>query len=131
MAFLTKKQILEAQDLVTEVVSVPEWSGEVRVRSLSAAERDQFEDKIVKREGKRSRVILTDVRAKLAAACMIDEAGERLFSDAEVAALTKKSAAALQRVFDVAQRLAGITDEDAEELEKNSGSVPADDLPSD
>lgn len=130
MAFLTKAQILAADDLTTEVVSVPEWGGEVRVRALSASERDQFEDKIVKREGKHSRVILTDVRAKLAAVCMVNEAGARLFTDAEVAELTKKSAAALQRVFEVAQRLAGITDEDAEELEKNSGSVPADALPS-
>lgn len=130
MALLTKQQILDAQDIKTETVSVPEWGGEVRVRALSAAERDQFEDKVVKRDGKRSRVVLTDIRARLAAICMVDEAGKRLFSDAEMAELTKKSAAALQRVFEVAQRLAGITDEDTEELEKNFGSVPADDSPS-
>lgn len=130
MAFLTKEQILAAHDIVTETVNVPEWGGEVRVRGLSAAERDQFEDRIVKREGKRSRVILTDIRARLTAICMVDEAGGRLFSEAEVAALTQKSAAALQRVFEVAQRLSGLTDQDAEELEKNSGIVPADDLPS-
>ncbi len=126
MAFLSKEQILNANDIATEVVAVPEWGGEVRVRGLSAAERDRFEERIVKREGKHARVILTDVRAKLAALSMVDERGERLFNDGEVAVLTRKSAAALQRVFEVAQRLSGLTDEDVEELEKNSESDPAD-----
>lgn len=131
MAFLTKAQILAAQDIKTEPVEVPEWGGEVLVRGLSGAERDGFEDRIIKREGKQSRVVLKDVRAKLVAICMVDGQGERMFSDAEVADLTKKSAAALQRVFEVAQRLSGLTDADAEELEKNSGSVPAEDSLSD
>ena len=127
MAFLTKAQILAAKDIETETVAVPEWGGEVRVRGLSAAERDGFEEQVVKREGKRTRVILKDVRAKLAALCMVDEDGVRMFSDAEVGELTRKSAAALERVFKVAQRLSGITDDDVEELEKNSESGPAED----
>lgn len=130
MAFLTKAQILAVKDIETEKVAVPEWGGEVLVRGLTARERDQFEDGVVKREGKKTTVVLRDARAKLAALCMVDEDGQRLFSDAEVAQLTQKSAAALQRVFDAAQRLSGITAEDVEELEKNSGSVPADDSPS-
>lgn len=126
MALLTKQQILDAEDIKTETVLVPEWGGEVLVRGLSGAERDMFEDRIVKREGKSTRVILKDVRAKLAALCMVDEDGHRVFSDAEVAALTKKSAAGLQRVWEAARNLSGMTDEDVEELEKNSESVPAD-----
>lgn len=130
MALLTKQQILAAEDIHTEMVAVPEWGGDVLVRGLSGAERDLFEDRIIVREGKKKRVELRDVRAKLAAICMVDEQGARLFSDAEVASLTRKSAAALQRVFEAAQRLSGLTDDDVEELEKNSGSGPAADSPS-
>jgi hypothetical protein len=43
-----------------------------------------------------------------------------------VEALGKKSAAALNRVFEVAQRLSGITDDDVEELAKNSVGGPSD-----
>lgn len=35
MTILTKQAILTAQDLKTEDVAVPEWGGEVRVRTLN------------------------------------------------------------------------------------------------
>ena len=50
---------------------------------------------------------------------MVDAQGQRLFSEADVAALGKKSAAALGRVYDAAARLAGLSAEDVEELTKN------------
>jgi hypothetical protein len=42
-----------------------------------------------------------------------------MFSDQDVTKLGKKSARALDRVFDVSQRLSGITKEDVEDLAKN------------
>ena len=59
---------------------------------------------------------LQNVRAKLLARCLCDEHGERLFNDAEVEALGAKSAAALDRVFKVAQTLNGIGEKEIEEL---------------
>jgi hypothetical protein len=40
--------------------------------------------------------------------------------------LTKKSAAPMDRLFSVAQRLSGMSNEDVEELEKNLKSDPTD-----
>ena len=47
MTILTRDQILQANDLVTETVEVPEWGGSVFVKSLTGVERDQFEAAIV------------------------------------------------------------------------------------
>jgi hypothetical protein len=120
--FLTRDEILAAQDIATEVVEVPEWGGAVRVRGLSGLERDELEASIVSRRGKHVDVNLINMRAKLVAKSMVDESGALLFSEEDVRALGKKSAGALQRVFEVAQRLAGLSDEDVEELTKNSES---------
>ena len=117
--YLTKDAILAADDLITEDVDVPEWGGTVRVRSISGAERDAFEQAIVTRRGKNVQTNLSNIRAKMSALCLVDESGQRLFTDADVVALGQKSAAALDRVFGVAQRLSGLTDKDVDELAEN------------
>ncbi len=122
MSYLTRDAILEAPDLSFEDVAVPEWGGVVRVRGLTGAERDAFEASVVERKGRETRMNMANLRARLAALAMVDAEGKRLFNDADVAALGKKSGAALHRVFEVAQRLSGITEADISELEKNSDS---------
>jgi len=117
--FLTRDAILKAQDLPTEEVEVPEWGGVVRVRGLTGAERDAFEQSIVEQRGKNTRMNLRNIRAKLVALTVVDEEGNRVFSDEDAEALGKKSAAALDRVFAVAQRLSGLRPEDVEELAGN------------
>lgn len=102
---LTREQILAANDSRRELVEVPEWGGSVYVSVMSGAARDAWEAGLITRDGT---PVLTDVSAKLAAATITDEAGERLFSEADVAELTKRSAAALKRVIDVARRLNGL-----------------------
>lgn len=119
MALLSKEAILQAQDLPTELVPVPEWGGEILVRGLTGAERDAFEQSIVEQRGKSTRINLRNLRAKLVAMTVVDEQGNRLFSDDEAEALGRKSAAALNRVFEVAQRLSGLRQEDVEELAGN------------
>lgn len=119
MDFLTRDQILNAKDGAIETVAVPEWGGHIRVRSLSGAERDAFEASITERHGKRVDVNLDNFRARLVALCAVDDAGAALFYPSDVVLLGEKSAAALQRVFNVCQRLNGLTNEDVEELVKN------------
>ena len=121
MTLLSKSQILAAADLVTEDVAVPEWGGTVRVRAITAAERDAFETSVVgDGKGKRN---LVNLRARLVALAIVDEGGQRLFSDAEAEALGGKSGAAMDRVYAVAQRLSGLTEQDVKELEGNSAAA--------
>lgn len=131
MPILNRDAILQTSDIRKELVSVPEWGGDVYVRSLTAAERDQFEASLIVQRGKQQEINLKNARAKLAVLAICDEQGQRLFSDADLAEMGKKSAGALQRVWIVAQRLSGITDEDMEELTKNSTSGQSDDSSSD
>jgi hypothetical protein len=119
MARLSKQQIIDAPDIKSEMVSVPEWDGEVEVKTLSGKERDDFESQIVQLRGKKTEVTLDNLRAKLCSLAIIDEKGARMFDEDEVDDLGKKSAPALQRVFIVAQRLAGLTESDVENLVKN------------
>ena len=124
---LTRDQILNAQDIQTEEVSVPEWGGTVLVRALDGEERDALEASMIQGKGKNAQVNLKNLRAKLAARSMVDENGKRLFEDGDIPALAKKSAAALNRVYEVAQRLSGITPEDVDELTKNSEPAQSED----
>jgi hypothetical protein len=122
--FLTRDDILKVQDLKVEEVPVPEWGGVVLVQGLSGTGRDDYEQTIVVQKGKDTRVNMRNARAKLVALSVVDEQGRRLFSDADVSALGKKSAAALQRVFNVASRLSGISDEDLKELTEELEESP-------
>lgn len=119
MKLLSRDMILGAVDLPSEDVDVREWGGIVRVRALTGAERDAFEASIVEQKGKKTTFNAANMRAKLVAMSVVDENGQRLFDDDDAQLLGKKSAAALNRVFEVAQRLSGLTQEDVEELEKN------------
>lgn len=119
MALLTRDAILNVVDLPTERVDVPEWGGTVLVRGLDGTARDHLELSL--RDG------LTNIRARLVALTVVDERGERLFNDNDVTVLGRKSAAALNRVVEVAQRLSAITDGDVKELEKNSVSGQSED----
>jgi hypothetical protein len=118
--FLTREQILKADDLQTEIVPCPEWGGDVAVSAMTGQDRDEYERSCLEVRGKSVKQNLDNMRAKLAAATIVDQAGARLFTAADVKALGKKSAAALDRVFSVAQRLNKLTEDDLEELAGNS-----------
>jgi hypothetical protein len=113
---LTKEQILKAEDLKTETVEVPEWGGSVNVRTMTGTERDAFEQSIV--EGK-DKTNLANIRARLCAATIVDDKGNRIFSDEDAIELGKKSAAALYQIATVAQKLNGFRNKDIEDLGKN------------
>lgn len=109
MAVLTRDAILASDDLPRELVSVPEWGGDVFVRGLTGVERDMYESAAAAMvDG--DVVVIDDkgARARLVGFCIVDDAGRRLFSEDDIVALAGKSAAALDRVYHVAARLSGI-----------------------
>jgi len=128
---LNKKDILAADDVVKELVHVPEWGGDVYVRGMTGASRDKFEASIVQTRGKDQILNIINIRAKLASMTICDEQGQRLFSDADIVELSNKSSVALQRVFLVAQRLSAIGDNDVKELAEALQENPLDGSASD
>lgn len=119
--YATRNAILDIEDLKIEEVSIPEWGNlVVVVHSLAGDERDDLEASMTKFKGKKTEVNFKNMRAKLIVKSTYDKDGQRLFRDEDEVAVGKKNAAALQRIFEVAARLSGITQEDVEELTKNS-----------
>lgn len=112
---LTKKDILSHDDLKSEVVDVPEWGGSVKVSTMSAFSRDRFEASITKIGGGMN---MNNIRAKLAIATLVDDDNQPMFDEKDIEALGKKSCAALDRVFEAAQRLNLISDKEVETLAK-------------
>jgi len=116
---LGREDILNANDIETREVYIPEWKGSVIVKALTGAERDAFEESLLVGKGPNKEFNLNNVRAKLVALSVVDEEGNRIFKESDVEKLSKKSATALQKIFAVAQKLSGLTEADIEELSKN------------
>ena len=123
---LSKDEILAVQDMRREPLDVPEWGGQVYVVALSGVERDSFEQAVMDGRGANGQVAMTNVRGRLAAMTLCDEKGVRLFALGDMDALGAKSAAALDRVFEIAQKLSRIGGEDIEDLVGNSDGGQSD-----
>ncbi len=123
---LTKEQILQADDLPRTELQIPEWGGDVFIKTMTSAERDAYEASI--RDGRQEdgEVNLVNFRALFCVLVIVDEEGTRLFSDEEAPQLGKKGGPAVDRIFDFARKWNKLSDEDIEELEKNSETVQTD-----
>jgi len=129
-AFLTRDQILAADDLAREIVEVPEWGkdAQILVRELTAAEREQHYYAMLGEDGEVDVQKTIGFTQRLCAWCIIDEDGEQLFSEADVKALGTKNSDVITRITDVVRRLSGLGTE-TEELAKNFESDQDSDSP--
>lgn len=119
--FLDRDSILGYDDIQTVTVPVPEWGPKaaVRLKVLSAMERDAFEASTVTTKGGKQKPNLANLRARLVARCMVDGKGSRVFESGDVARLGNKSSKALDRLFSKCQEINGFTDSDIEELSED------------
>jgi hypothetical protein len=115
-------QILAADDLPVLKVTVREWKGGdgkplvLGVRVMTVEERDSYEKEWV---GKKETGI-DNFRTKYLARCLCHpESGERLFDEAGIEQLAKKSAAIVSKLFEKALKHNNMTETDVEELAKN------------
>jgi hypothetical protein len=126
MGFLTRDQIVDAEDVEYDVVACPEWGGDVRLRSIRGTQRDAYEQSlIVEKSGSRS-MNLRNARAKLIVLCAVDEAGHLLFTPDDLNALGRKNAKPLDRLFDACRKLAGLSEEDVDKLTEDFGAARSD-----
>ena len=116
---LTRQEILSIRDIRTEIVFVPEWGGSVKIKAMTGKERDAWETALFQIDGKDVKMNKENLRAKLVALTVVDEAGQRLFTEADVEALGSKSASALDRIYQASQKLSGLAPDDIKEMEKN------------
>lgn len=134
MSLLTSKDDIFARDARKyEVVKVPELGddAEVRVRSLTGAEWEEYENslsqQIRRRDGSLEfRVNRRNRRAKLVAMCVVDEQGQLVFDPKrDVIRLSGMNAGALDRIYEVAERLSGKDEQAIEEAEEDFDGGPS------
>lgn len=140
MALMTRDQILNAEDIAFEDIDlsdIPGW-GIVRIKDLSAAERDRLEASMVRQRSHpkrgggvtvRQETNLENIRARFCAACIVGGDMQLLFSEADVLALGRKSARALDRIFDRIKARNGLDNGAVQELVENFETGQTDDSP--
>jgi hypothetical protein len=97
---------------------VPEWGGDVYVRTISGTERDKFEEAYSEQKMKAFRV-------RFLVLTLADEAGDRLFGDADIDALGDKSSVVINRLFDKAWQHNAFTDSAVDALGNGSPTAPS------
>lgn len=117
---LTKDAIKAMKDVKIERVDVPEWGGFVFVKTMTGPERDRWELANVAGKGKLKKFSFENVRAITAAHTICDKDGKLLFTPEEVVILEQRSGVALNRVWEKASKLNGLTSEEIDELVGNS-----------
>lgn len=127
-----RDRIRAKQDLATpEPVEVPEWGETVYVKAMTGLQKEKYVESIrkVTGAGKKQKVemVLQQSGARLVVQTCCDADGVLLFTPADVAWLSEKSAVALQRVIDAASRLNGLNDEAEDDAKNDSASATATD----
>lgn len=130
MSTFDKAAFLAAtKTLPIERVDLPEIGMSVYVRGMSGEERDAWERSLIRGKGRRAEVDTTNVRARLVARTACDESGARVFTNQDAEELGRSRVDVLNQLFNVAQRLSGVSDMDVEELGKASALVAGSDPP--
>ncbi|GHG09693.1 hypothetical protein [Streptomyces hydrogenans] len=131
--FLTAGAILEQPTLVIDELVVPEWGGgKIRLKMLSAKERDDFESSMVKvTRGGRQQLNNENFRARLVQLAAVDGEGKQLFTKHDIKTLGDLPAAGLQRVFNKINEMSAFSEDDLKEIEGDFDDARTDDSSSD
>jgi hypothetical protein len=113
-----------AEQFKSEEVYVPEFGDTVIVRQLTVRQWEKYQASLLDMRGDKPKPKVDSIRVPLVALSAVDEAGNQLFTEAELA---RFPASPVDRLYDVAIRLNKMRNEDAEELAENFGSTPNED----
>lgn len=127
MALLSRDNILAVTTFKKELVSVPEWGGDVYIRVMTGAESDVFTEMILAHEEQHGNNRLPHLKAVLAILTVCDDQGGRIFDMNDLDMLLSKESNALSKIFDVSRRLNGLTPDTQDEITKNSASDQSND----
>lgn len=105
-------------------MNCPEWDLTLWVRTLTGAERDDFENMVSSAGSGGKSMDLRGLKVRLVQLTTVTEDGEQVFDAVDQVVLNGKSSRVIDRLFQVSQRLSGLTSEDVEEMVGNSETVP-------
>lgn len=119
-----REKILSLNDAKLMPVEVPEWNCTLHVRVMDVETRGRWEELS---DGKKTE----GIRELLLCLTVCDEQGELVFTLDDVAALSKKSAVAVERLFVRSAKLNKLSKKDVRDLEGNSDAGQSEDSSSD
>ena len=121
------EQILNADDIETELVEVPAWGVTVEVRSMDGRSRTRLLKSAAANDGV---IDMERMYPEMVILCSFDpESGERIFTEDDVDALLSKSAGPLELLATAAMRVSGMTGNAVDAAGKDSPSITSDDSP--
>lgn len=97
-----RNHILAASDCRTKLVEVPEWGSKVYVSSVSADEREAWEEGIRTDNGVPQ---IRGARCQFLVKCLVDVNGDRIFGDDDAELLAGKSSLVIDRLWEVANEV--------------------------
>lgn len=119
-------------DIPVEEVVVPEWQNrKVLVCGLTAAAKNAYQASLVEIKGTSRKVRMENATAKLLVRTIVNRQRQPIFTETDIEKLGGKSAAALERLARVANRLSGMDEAENAELVKNSAAAQSGDSPTD
>ena len=109
-------------------VAIPQFEhiGTFRIRSLTERERSKYEADCLTAKGVFSKAKLEKQKQRLLILCLVDEEGNQLFSEADMAQMEQLDSLVTGYLFNQCAKHCGFSEEDIESLEKNSGTISAD-----
>lgn len=132
--FLTRDQIVNADDRKPIELPVPEWGGSIYIQPLSIHQRNEVEALVLEDNPAKKRENLRWLRAKTIAYGMIDSEGKRFFNPAnrdDLRLINEKSSDVMERIFEKIQEISGMRKRDEVDAEENFDEPQEGDLPSD
>lgn len=121
MEWATKEGLFTAQ-VPKEKHTIPEH-GDVWIYGLNAGQKDDYEDTVVRFQGKTREIKLANARAVLLQMTVHNQHGQPLFGKADIGRINQLPAIIVDPILDKARRLSGMATGEIEELVKNSEAV--------
>ena len=120
-----REQILNADDIESELVEVPVWGVTVEVRSMDGRSRTRLLKSAAANDGV---IDMERMYPEMVILCSFDpESGERIFVEDDADALLSKAAGPLELLATAAMRVSGMTGDAVEVAGKDLPSTPVDD----
>jgi len=111
-----REELLAADDLGGEEITVERWGKKIWVRELNGAERNELFEKSMER----GKMVGEKLFVNAVILCACDpETKKRIFAFEDAPAVSKKNGVSLDEIATVAYRLNGIGEYDVKEAEKN------------
>jgi hypothetical protein len=122
-----REQVESAQDLLSEIVPVPEWGGDARMQEFNADGKAIFGawGKGIQDGDNADVRSIVGFAARVVALSLSNDDGSLVYPDFEegVTALLKRNPKTLDRLSDVALKLSGIAPDAAEQIADDPNST--------